>query len=97
MNGSFKVTLSTPFGRKSGVVEFSENNGALSGSLRALGSINPFTGGKVTGNRFEYSSSFKFGFSKVEYTARGTVDGDQLTAEATTPYGVFNISGTRVS
>ena len=97
MKGSFKVTLSTPFGRKSGIVEFNENNGILNGSLRALGSVNPFTNGKVDGNSFEYTSSFKFGFSKVDYTAKGTVVGDELTAEASTPYGVFKISGTRIN
>lgn len=96
MNGTFKVSLSTPIGTKNGILILIDQNGVLSGSIRAMGSENPFSGGKANGDSFEFSGVLKAGFSRFEYTASGTVTGDTLKATAHTKYGVLKITGTRV-
>jgi hypothetical protein len=96
MNGTFKVSLSTPIGIKNGIIHFINQNGVLSGSIRAMSSENPFSGGKTNGDSFEFSGILKAGFSRFKYTATGTVAGDTLKATAHTKYGTMKITGTRV-
>ncbi len=96
MNGTFKVSLATPMGTYNGTVKFLDQNGVLSGSLHAMGSDNPFVNGKVVGNNFEFAGTIKIGFNKFEYTAKGTVTGDILKADASTKFGIMKIKGTRI-
>jgi hypothetical protein len=96
MNGTFKVSLSTPMGVKNGTISFLDNNGVLSGSLRALGKENPFRNGKANGNTFEFNGSLKIGFGEIEYVANGTITGDALLATAKTKFGLMKINGSRV-
>ena len=96
MNGTFKISLATPMGRKNGTISLAEEDGALVGSLRALGHENPIKNGKVSGNNFEFSGALKTGFGKIEYSAVGMINGDILTANAKTKYGIMKINGTRI-
>jgi hypothetical protein len=96
MNGTFKVTMSTPMGPKSGRISFMDQNGVLSGSIRFMGNENPFRNGKTSGNNIEFRGALNVGFSRFGYTARGTVTGDTLAATANTQFGVMQISGTRI-
>jgi hypothetical protein len=96
MNGTFKVSLSTPMGLKSGTISSVDENGVLSGSLHALGSENSFRNGKTSGNTFEFTGALKMGFGKIEYDAKGTITGDILQATAKTKFGMMKINGTRV-
>lgn len=96
MNGSYKISMSTPIGPKNGTITFIDNNGSLSGYIRALGTENRFKDGKANGDSFEFSGTLKILFNRFEYTARGTVTGDTLKATANTKYGVMQINGTRI-
>jgi len=95
-NGAFKITLSTPMGLQSGIVHFIDDNGVLSGSLRAMGNENPFANGRTNGSSFEFTGSLKTLFGKIDYTARGAVTGDTLQATAVTKFGLMQINGNRV-
>lgn len=96
MSGTFRVTLGTPIGQQSGTITFTDENGALSGTIRAMGSTNRFTG-RADGNAFEISGVLSVGFFRFRYTARGTVDGDTLTGKAYTDTGAFPMSGKRTA
>jgi hypothetical protein len=96
MNGTFKVALSMPMGLQSGTINFIDDNGILNGSIHAMGSVNPFRNGKISGNTFEFTGTLKIFFNRFDYTAKGTVIGDTLKATAETKYGIMQISGTRI-
>lgn len=73
-----------------------DNAGALSGWLDAMGRRNPISGGKADGNRFEFSGRLRAPFGTIPYRATGTAVEDTLRAVAATPFGDFHISGNRV-
>jgi hypothetical protein len=97
MSGTFNVTLDTPFGPQKGVLTLTEKDGSLNGSIRAVGSTSLFSGGKVSGNSFEFSGILHVALFRFRYTAKGTVDGDTLRAVAETGSGTFQMRGIRVS
>lgn len=96
VTGNYAVSLKTPMGNESGTVTLNESDGKLTGALKALGSRNPITHGKVNGNRFEFSGSIRKMFMRIDYKASGVIEGDKLTATADTKYGQFAINGTRI-
>jgi hypothetical protein len=97
MSGTYKVTLSTPFGPRSGLLQLIDDNGSLHGSIRAMGFTSPFSGGTVNGGNFEFSGVLNAGFGRIPYKASGTVTGSALTATAATKFGNLRISGTAVA
>ena len=96
MNGTYRVSLKTPFGPQAGTVTLVEQNGALSGSIDALGAKNPFSGGTAQGNRFSFSGSLRTMVGRIDYTAEGVVEGDTITGTARTRFGIIRLSGRRV-
>lgn len=96
MGGTFDVTLNTPIGSKKGILTMIEQNGMLSGSIRAMGRTNSFSNGRVNGNSFEFSGLLDMGLFRIRYTAKGTVEGNTLKATAATDAGTFRMSGTRI-
>ena len=95
MSGTYNVTLVTPFGPKRGNVVFTDDNGVLSGSIHAAGDTNNFRNGKANGNAFEFSGVLNAGFFRIQYTAKGTVEGNALEAVAATNLGTFQMYGTK--
>ncbi len=94
MNGTFHVTLGTPIGPQSGTITFVDHDGSLSGSIRAMGNTNYFTG-SANGDSFRISGVLSAGFFRFPYTAQGTVSGSVLQGTATTSAGVFQMNGTK--
>ncbi|WP_083210030.1 hypothetical protein [Caproicibacter fermentans] len=97
MKSTFNVTLQTPIGPQRGVLAMEEERGILSGSIRAMGSTSFFKNGKIDFNAFEFSGVLNMGFFCTKYQVKGTLSGNALAAVATTGYGNFQISGTRVT
>ncbi|AVQ97382.1 hypothetical protein DRA42_06015 [Ethanoligenens harbinense] len=81
-------------GPQRGTITFVDNNGSLSGTIRAMGETNDFTGSS-NGNTFRISGVLNAGFLRIRYTAQGTVSGNTLRGTATTSAGVFQMSGTK--
>lgn len=96
MNGTFNVTLQTPIGPQNGLLTLIDDNGALSGYIRAMGMTSPFKNGKVTGNAFEFSGILNTGFIRFRYVVKGTVDGDTIKGVAIANSRTFQLQGTRV-
>jgi hypothetical protein len=96
VNGTYNVSISTPMGMKSGKLILTEDSGELKGNLIALGKENPIMNGVVSGNNFEFAGILRTPFSRIQYTAKGTINGDILQATADTKFGIINISGNRV-
>lgn len=97
MNGTYSVSLHTPFGTHKGSVTFVDKNGILSGSIRTMGNTSFFKNGKVIGNSFEFSGILNTGFFKIRYNAKGSIDGNTLKAVGMTNSGTFQINGTQMA
>ena len=97
MDGTFDVTLFTPIGPQRGILVLTDENGALRGSIHAMGYTNYFRNGKASGNSFELSGNLNAGFFNIRYSAKGTIDGDALKADVTTDSGIFQMNGTRTA
>lgn len=96
MDGTYRISLRTPLGVQNGMLSLIQEEDALRGSIRAMGNANQFKNGKVNGNKFVFSGNLSMGFLNLNYTARGSVDGNKLNAMATTNLGTFPISGNKV-
>jgi len=97
MNGTYSITMQTPMGLEKGTITFAQDGEALSGSLNILRGSNAFSGGHIEGNAFEFSGEIKKLITKIPYTAKGTIEGDHLTAVADTKYGKLSIEGNRAN
>lgn len=97
MNSTFNITLNTPFGTQNGVLTLIDDNGKLSGSIRAMGKTNTFQNGTMVDNSFKFSGILDVGIFRFPYTAKGNIVGNVLKAVATTNSGTFQISGTKTT
>lgn len=96
MKSTFNAALRTPKGIQKGIITFIDENGSLHGSISALGRKNYFKNGKINGKAFELSGTLSAGPFSLGYTAKGTLDRDSVSATATTQFGTFRITGTRI-
>lgn len=95
MNGTYNVTLITPFGPKEGTIVFTDRNGVLSGYIHAMGDTSDFKSGKINGNAFEFSGILNAGFFNIKYTAKGTIERNALKGTVNTNLGTFQMSGVK--
>ncbi|EJF41600.1 hypothetical protein HMPREF1141_0992 [Clostridium sp. MSTE9] len=84
-------------GPQNGTLSFTDEGGAISGSIHTMGNTSYFKNGKSKGNSFEFSGILNTGLFRLKYTAKGVVNGNKLEVTATTDYGVFRIFGTQIS
>ncbi|OJU15503.1 MAG: hypothetical protein BGN88_07505 [Clostridiales bacterium 43-6] len=80
-------------GMQTGTFIFHEEGGVLTGFIKAMGSTNPISNGRMNGNTFTFEGSIKTVFGKLDYKAQGTISGNTLQATAKTKFGMMNISG----
>ncbi len=97
MNGTYRVTLITPFGPQNGTVTLTDRGGALNGSIHALGNASSFKNGKINGGAFEFSGILDTGFFHIKYAASGTAEGNSLDGTVKTDLGTFQIHGEKTS
>lgn len=89
--------MKTPFGIEQGKITFIINNESLRGILEGMGSKNEFYNGKIKGNNFEFSGQIRKFIVNIQYSAKGTLNNDMLSASVNTNYGVFSVTGKLVS
>lgn len=97
IDGIYQVSMRMPFGNEQGRLTLKEADGTLSGSIRSMGTVNHFAGGRTDGVHFSFQGMLRVGILKIPYSARGEVRGDTLTAAADTRYGSFSLQGKRTS
>ena len=83
----------TPIGKKEGTIRLINNNGSLSGYIKAMGSISYFKNGIMTGNTFEFSGVLQAAFFQFKYHVKGEIEGNAFSAVASTSSGTFQING----
>jgi hypothetical protein len=94
--GVWNIEVDTPIGYKTGQVAADWNaDGVLVGTLTLFGNTTSFDDGAFDGTKFSFSGKLKMSFLKIAYQASGTLQGDTVSAVATTKFGDMPIVGKR--
>jgi len=93
----YNITMNTPFGIQQGRITFMIKDKSLTGSLEGMGSKSKFINGKINGNSFEFSGQIRTLITNIQYTAKGALNNDMLSASVSTKFGVFSVTGKLVS
>ena len=97
IDGTYKIKVDVPFGRKEGVITLRTEGDVAFADVDA-----PIIGkksikGHVEGDTFTGKGADKFKLvGKVDYTIRGAVSGDNLHIDIQTNKGELALEGTRV-
>jgi hypothetical protein len=94
VQGTWHITIKTPMGEKSGLLELKAEGALLTGSLSDGTHRIPISDGKVAGNELSWSAQItKPMRMKFKFTA--TVDADRISGVAKHTLGKAPFSGTR--
>ena len=94
--GNWKISITTPIGTQSAILEFTEHDGIITGSARGDAESTPLTDLVLDGNRLTWKQSITRPM-RLNLTFDVTIDGDTLTG--TSKAGrlpASRVAGTRV-
>jgi len=95
VQGKWQITINTPMGEKSGVLELLVSGNTLTGSLSDADHHVAISNGKVEGNKLSWQAKItKPMHLNFKFTA--TVDEDRISGAARHMLGSATFSGTRV-
>jgi hypothetical protein len=92
--GKWNITINTPVGDRSGVLELKTEGSVLTGSLSDAEHHAEISGGRVEGNKLSWSAALTKPMRlNVKFSA--TVDADRISGSVKHPLGKSTFSGTR--
>jgi hypothetical protein len=95
VQGKWNITINTPMGEKSGVLELLVSGTTLTGSLSDADHRVAISDGKIEGNRLSWQAKIsKPMHLSFKFTA--TVDEDRISGAARHMLGSATFSGTRI-
>jgi hypothetical protein len=96
VQGKWQVTIKTPMGDKSGILELKVSGNTLTGSLSDAEHYAAISDGKVDGNRLTWSAKITKPM-RLNIKFNATVDEDRISGSARHLLGSAPFSGTRVA
>ena len=93
-HGKWNITIKTPMGDKSGVLDLVVEGASLSGSLSDGDHFATFSGGAVVGNKLTWSAKIAKPM-RMSFKFTAIVDADHIRGEAKYLLGTAPFSGTR--
>lgn len=96
LDGKYGCSLNTPMGAINGTITLMSNGNNVQGILETMGMKNNFQGRKANENECDFKGNFNTPLGNIEYTARCTVNGNQLELMTNTNKGNFKITGKRM-
>jgi hypothetical protein len=94
VDGKWNITIKTPMGDKSGVLDLKSEGAALTGSLSDTEHHATISDGKVTGNTLSWSAKITKPM-KMSFKFTATVDADRISGAAKHLLGKATFTGTR--
>jgi hypothetical protein len=94
IQGKWNITIKTPMGDKTGVLELKMEGTELTGSLSDAEHFAPISDGKVAGNKLSWSAKITKPM-KMNFKFTATVEGDQISGAAKHLLGKATFTGTR--
>ena len=96
VQGKWKITINTPMGERSGMLELFVSGKTLTGSLSDADHHVAITDGKIEGNNLSWRAKITKPM-RLSFKFAATVDEDQISGAARHMLGTATFSGTRVS
>jgi hypothetical protein len=94
VQGKWNITIETPMGERSGVLELLVNGKTLTGSLSHGEHHVAITDGKIEGNRLSWRAKITQPM-RLSFKFTAIVDADRISGAARHMLGTANFSGTR--
>jgi aerobic carbon-monoxide dehydrogenase large subunit len=94
VQGKWYVTINTPMGERSGVLELHVQGKALTGSLSDGEHVVAITDGKVDGNNLRWQAKITKPM-RLSFKFTAMVEGDRISGAARHMLGTATFSGTR--
>lgn len=95
VQGKWKITMNTPMGEKSGVLELLVSGTTLTGSLSDADHHVAISDGKIEGNRLSWQAKISKPM-RLSFKFTAIVDEDRISGAARHMLGTASFSGTRV-
>jgi hypothetical protein len=95
VQGKWKITINTPMGERSGVLELLVSDKTLTGSLSDADHHVAISDGKIEGNNLSWRAKITKPM-RLSFKFTATVDGDRISGAARHMLGAATFSGTRV-
>ncbi len=96
VQGKWNITIKTPMGDKSGILELKTDGAVLTGSLSDADHFATIADGKVAGNRLSWSAKITKP-TRMNFKFTATVDADRISGAAKHLLGSATFSGTRIA
>jgi hypothetical protein len=96
VQGKWKITINTPMGERSGVLELLVSGKTISGSLSDADHYVAISDGKIEGNRLSWQAKISKPM-RLSFKFTATVEEDRISGVARHMLGTATFSGTRVS
>ncbi|MGD0658160.1 MAG: hypothetical protein ABSD38_08840 [Syntrophorhabdales bacterium] len=81
VEGAYNLEVTTPMGIKKGRLVLHVEGNSLSGTVTNMNSTNDFTGGKVSGDQFEFTAEGRTPMGPGKFEVKGVVFGDSVSGE----------------
>jgi hypothetical protein len=95
VQGKWKITINTPMGDKSGVLELLVNGTTLTGSLSDADHHVAISDGRIDGNRLSWQAKIAKPM-RLNFKFTAIVDADRISGSARHMLGSATFSGTRI-
>jgi hypothetical protein len=95
VQGKWKITINTPMGERSGVLELFVSGTTLTGSLSDADHHVAISDGKIDGNRLSWQAKITKPM-RLSFKFSATLDEDRISGTARHMLGTATFSGTRV-
>ncbi|HME41025.1 MAG TPA: hypothetical protein VKG63_18875 [Steroidobacteraceae bacterium] len=96
IQGKWNITIKTPQGDRSGVLDLQTDGTSLTGSLSAADHFAAISDGKVTGNNLSWSAKITKPM-RMSFKFTATVEEDRISGAAKHLLGSATFTGTRAS
>jgi hypothetical protein len=96
VQGKWKITINTPMGERSGVLELLVNGATLSGSLSDGDHHVAISDGKIEGNQLSWQAKITKPM-RLSFKFSAIVEQDRISGAARHMLGTATFSGTRIS
>jgi hypothetical protein len=95
VQGKWQITINTPMGERSGVLELQVVGKTLTGSLSDADHHVPISNGKIEGNKLSWQAKITKPM-RLSFKFTATVDEDRISGAARHMLGNATFSGTRI-
>jgi len=102
IDGSYYIKCTNFTGNQShsGTIKLYQQDGELKGVMIPVTSFwitSTFRGGKVDGDKFEFTAYWNTPCQQYAMDVKGEVNGDKITGTTNNPAGLYTFEGTRVA